>query len=348
VPVPDEVARVPIARLWDTDQYTGANPDVTTSAAIGLAKYSQANFFSAGSIASPAFPFPAEGSLAGFTALDPKTGLPRRYCAKVRDGELITHAATVSGLLLFPPSCTRLGLGLDDTVFRAYAEKLLPRAIGYSIALLDYFVRGQVSADPVPAPSGAQLAFDLRNETANETFEGTVRILYDNAAGQRVEVPGLSPPTTLTLLATGAPVRVTFTRPTDNPSGEYLIVLVGALGEERPNPEAGFPGAVLARRTPRTARQTTPSASFSRLVAGPPGSPIAGDLILVWQQVDSGGRRLLYSRSAPDGTDRVSPVAVFPYGTSFLDPPVGFAVGPDGDTHLAFRQVFITGAALFQ
>ena len=46
VPIPDEIAKVPVARLWDTDRYDGTNPDVTLSTTIGLAEYTNANFFS--------------------------------------------------------------------------------------------------------------------------------------------------------------------------------------------------------------------------------------------------------------------------------------------------------------
>src|SRR5262249_23732851 len=46
VPVDDQVAKVPIARLMDTDQYDGTNPTDTVRFAVGLAEYTNANFFS--------------------------------------------------------------------------------------------------------------------------------------------------------------------------------------------------------------------------------------------------------------------------------------------------------------
>src|SRR5260370_35821840 len=40
------LAPIAIARLVDTDRYTGTNPSVTIGALIGLAEYTNANFFS--------------------------------------------------------------------------------------------------------------------------------------------------------------------------------------------------------------------------------------------------------------------------------------------------------------
>jgi hypothetical protein len=39
-------APVPIARLFDTNQYDGTNPQVTTQNNIGLSEYTNANFLS--------------------------------------------------------------------------------------------------------------------------------------------------------------------------------------------------------------------------------------------------------------------------------------------------------------
>ena len=216
------------------------------------------------------------------------------------------------------------------------ADTLLPRAVSYSAALLQYFFRGQFSADPVSAGGSAQLAFDLRHLTPGEDFAGTAAIYYDTTAGQRVPVTGLAP-SSLTFTAPAPVVRVSFDRPSDNPSDAYVIVLMGRLGQEDVTP--GNPaGAILARVT-RSARQTTPVATSAALATAPDGS-----LLLVWQQLDSAGRRLLYNRLTPEGTDLVAPLPVFAFGASFLHPPVTLAVGPDGQAHLAFTQAFSTGA----
>src|SRR5260370_34111072 len=64
------LAPIAIARLVDTDRYTGTNPSVTIGALIGLAEYTNANFFSEDRIFTEngvnpqtQFPFPRRSSL---------------------------------------------------------------------------------------------------------------------------------------------------------------------------------------------------------------------------------------------------------------------------------------------
>ena len=70
---------------------------------------------------------------------------------------------------------------LDDLVFQNYAAHLLPRAIGYSAGLLDYFFRGRIEIAPParfayglaayqPGNAGTftKLRFKVRNATPNE------------------------------------------------------------------------------------------------------------------------------------------------------------------------------------
>ena len=86
VPIPDDVAKVPVARLWDSDQYNGSNPQVTLSPTIGLAEYTHANFFSDDTVFSTEqFPFPAGTSVElGESQLTLAPGQHRRYFRKVR------------------------------------------------------------------------------------------------------------------------------------------------------------------------------------------------------------------------------------------------------------------------
>ncbi|MGH7277385.1 MAG: hypothetical protein ACREJG_01710, partial [Candidatus Rokuibacteriota bacterium] len=81
---------------------------------------------------------------------------------------------------------------LDDLVFQTYAGHLLPRAIGYSAGLLEYFFRGRIEIAPparyayglaafLPGNAGTftTLRFKVRNVTADEEQAG---------AGQMVAV----------------------------------------------------------------------------------------------------------------------------------------------------------------
>src|SRR6185436_17412988 len=43
VPTDDAIAKIPVARIWDTDRYDGSNPpDEASSASFGLAEFSSA------------------------------------------------------------------------------------------------------------------------------------------------------------------------------------------------------------------------------------------------------------------------------------------------------------------
>ena len=87
-PTTDPVARVPVANIWDTNRYDGANPpDGTASPTFGLAEISNANFFSQETISSFAYSDPLR-PLPGINLLDLssietyKTGENRPYRGK--------------------------------------------------------------------------------------------------------------------------------------------------------------------------------------------------------------------------------------------------------------------------
>ncbi|MBI4824338.1 MAG: hypothetical protein HY805_08955 [Nitrospirae bacterium] len=193
------LAPVPIAKLMDTDRYyMGTNPDITASSAIGISEYSNANFFSEGTIFAD-FPFPSWNSveIANYSIPDPRDSsrtVLREYYKKVRDGETGYRLATV-GLLedyvtkYFSPLAKFLRASekpaLDANVYRDYASLLIPRAVGYSAGLLDYFFRGRISA--VNATSLINSSFEIidirlkiQNNTPNEDMiGGTAVITYE-------------------------------------------------------------------------------------------------------------------------------------------------------------------------
>lgn len=238
VPISDPIAKVPIARLWDTDQYKlpGPTPAVTLSPTIGLAEYSNANFFSDGTVFSAdQFPFPASTSVElGPPEPEPKTGELRRYFKKVRDGELIDHLAVPSALYEFLPEALKdQEKGLDDKVFQDYAAKLLPRAVGYSAALLDYFFRGSLWARA--GWYNGKVVLDISNE-GDEIMEGVFEVyaIYDkgSAGERRVKLSSLEGGAVTTLQAGSSQ-----TFQVDVPSGQglthhYILVFRGRLGEE--------------------------------------------------------------------------------------------------------------------
>jgi hypothetical protein len=120
----------------------------------------------------------------------------------------------------------------DDQV-----ELLLPRAVGYSTGLLDYFFRGKIDLyyDELKPLDG----YTLRN-LGNEPIDGTFALYYDANDGNRYPVFGMDAKpvkwkTNGTILPnTELPVTASFNTPTDakNPE-EYILVFNGQMGEEK-------------------------------------------------------------------------------------------------------------------
>jgi hypothetical protein len=235
------LAPIAIARLVDADRYTGANPGVTAGALIGLSEYTNANFFSEDRIftendANPQsrFPFPKRSSVVEQDVNVQVGGatVKRRYLVKAADGATGYRLATVGFLREYH---RRFGLdlgrfretpSLDEAVYRDYAERLVPRAVTYSTALLDYFFRGRLFV------SGDDVSMAIRN-SSDEAMSGTFTLYYDDAGDTRRPVPGaswtgaLAPGGRLTDLRVIAP-----TSPAPKEAGKYMLVFRGALGTE--------------------------------------------------------------------------------------------------------------------
>jgi len=200
-PTADPFATVPVARIWDTDTYNGTNPEVTTEtttngATIGLAEFTSANFFSDDTITRQAFtdpvlPLPAIDRLSpGPVDFYPPTGNRRQYLSKLGEGVApITHMVAEGIFSRFTPPFVRRHV-LDDLVYQDYAQILLPRAIGYSAGLLNYFFRGRMELMNPEHPfacCGAALADNtvvgegvdggIRNVTPGEETQGQGRLV---------------------------------------------------------------------------------------------------------------------------------------------------------------------------
>lgn len=235
VPISDAIAKAPVAHLWDSDQYNGGNPGITLSPTIGLAEYSNANFFSDNTIFNK-FDFPAPTSVElGPPEPEPKTGELRRYFKKVRDGELIDHLAVPSALYeSLPEALKDEKKGLDSNVFQDYAAKLLPRAVGYSAALLDYFFRESLQVERMYWESDG-VFIDVRNQAAEEV-EGVFELhaIYGKGTdGEHREK--------FVALNGGATVKIGPRRswtfqldvpPDHRPTPDYVLVFRGRLGDE--------------------------------------------------------------------------------------------------------------------
>ncbi|MFQ5915649.1 MAG: hypothetical protein ACE5JS_20960 [Nitrospinota bacterium] len=248
----DPLAPIPISKFIDADRYTGQNPDATTSlrdgigtdgrpvkmAPIGLAEYTNANFVHRDTIFTDTLPqthkwwspYPRRSSTNLTTLALPEVVTAEDgqvdqtlYIKKERDGERIKHflktsyAATIAdelGLTNFS-----LQLQLDDKVYEDYARLLLPRAVAYSIGLLNYFFRGTLDF----TVSGTALTI---TNTSKEAMEGTFALYADNFSDVRNPVKSFD----LTLEPNASSVLFAFTPPAE--VAAYVLVFRGRLGSE--------------------------------------------------------------------------------------------------------------------
>ncbi len=226
---PNPLAAVPVANLFDTNQYNGTNPDITLQADVGLSEYTNANFLSSDTMLNGTFAYP---SLAGTSEFEENS---RTYLAKLGmsgggNGDSVNHiAATKWTYKYLPSNLKHLGLKLDKKVYKDYALKLVPRAVGYSAELLNYFFRGNIDlVDDTATGSG----YVIVNNT-EEDMDGTFEIYYDNVNDERNLLWSAS--FTLDTLSSGNNIssNVSFTAPSDAKlAGSYILVFRGRLGNE--------------------------------------------------------------------------------------------------------------------
>lgn len=121
--------------------------------------------------------------------IDPATGKKRTYLRKLGDGEMIDHAAAGTWFykyLSVAKKSAGYGLKLDEKVYADYATKLLPRAVGYSAVLLDYFFRGTLNVTAAPGDvTFRSIKITATNNTPNEamaTGEVSLVIRYKELA----------------------------------------------------------------------------------------------------------------------------------------------------------------------
>lgn len=238
-------AYMPITQLADTNQYDGSNPSAYKT--IGLAEYTNANFVSDDTIFTEDqsvtdkhyFPYPRRTStnLADSDPWQPdwriaKDGILDQVIniKKVSDGEVIDKFLTVSyhskKLWSTPWSRFKRTFYLDEECHKAYAEKLLPRAVGYSAALLDYFFRGDI--DMARNFNGG--GYIIKNNS-DEQMTGTFALYYDDVNDNRYLAKNAM--WTLTIAAGGRSQPVSFTPPDDaKEPGKYMLVFRGQMGNE--------------------------------------------------------------------------------------------------------------------
>ncbi len=194
--------------FWDTTDGTVdippqiANPLLQPSA--GLAEYTNANFVSEGTLFSNSteFKHPAHSSTQEISydipdPFYPGSTVKRPYFVKATDWETGYHLAGVDYTRFYDPQAGTnppvITPPMDDVVHKDYASFLLPRAVGYSAALLNYFFRGAIEitlpdngvyAITEPGGSFTRIHLNARNTTTGERMtNGTIQLVvkYKNA-----------------------------------------------------------------------------------------------------------------------------------------------------------------------
>lgn len=241
----------PVVRLIDSDTYLGADPTILAfdSAALGLAEFTNGNFMSSNTLFGQDYPYPRLSSLEPEARWEDEGVWWRRYFKRTREGVKVEHFAAEG--LLYEAILTIYGRALPasytltDAVHEDYAAYLLPRAIGYSAALLDHFFRGRLLADVVDDPGRPGGLMAAMTNMSDEVLGagGEVSVHADDTGGRRgmvgttrltQDVPprGTLPPVELEPLGIDATTR-------------FVAVYQGALGAEQPG--GGSPGAVIGK-----------------------------------------------------------------------------------------------------
>ncbi len=261
---------VPIANLFDTEKYTGTNPnpDDTLGNNIGLSEFTNANFFSDLTIFAK-YPHPRkERTNALLVEQDAEDGnVDKSYYIKGYQSEklaLYSYFANVKTSDYDMPTSSTYTL--DDAVYADYAQKLIPRAVGYSAGLLEYFFRGylQVSALPIFYKNGIQyVRVKIKNMTPNETMENGYFVLtyrYTPTDGPPdgskdkfgiARYNGDKTQAPCDKLESGKDMTIDFiidpTIPIENLSSvKFTLAYRGTLGNEKKN-EDGTGGAVIGK-----------------------------------------------------------------------------------------------------
>jgi hypothetical protein len=251
------LAPVPVAALTDSDRYDGSNPAITTGDPIGLAEYANANFFSEdrtfpGLNPFTRFPYPA---LTSATIVSVPVTLPggesvhRQYYVKTADGDTGHRLATVGFLrdyqvrFQLDPGRFDQKPALDEEVYRDYASKLLPRAVGYSTALLDYFFRGRLDVGLVDEVDDPRVVGTNASDEQLDT--GTLFVYAEDATGTRTLVSDPQGVSVDTPVAPEAPLPDVPLTAAPSDARRFIAVYRGGLGTERPTSTS--PGAVIAK-----------------------------------------------------------------------------------------------------
>jgi hypothetical protein len=210
---------------WDKNIYTGAAQIPITSTTIGLSEYTNANFMSEATIFKD-FPYPVKSNTTASVVETLAEDGQRDWRWYIYENERTDELAAYSYFAFEQiPAQEGWEYILDEKVYKAEAQLLLPRAVGYSAALIDYFFRGKL--DLVSA--GTNSSYIIVNNT-DEPMDGTFRIFYDNATNTRIQL--WTGTLTLGAFGSGANQSAPITLNIPDQDSPLTLVFRGKLGNE--------------------------------------------------------------------------------------------------------------------
>jgi len=278
VPFPGDPSLSPVANLSDTRRYF-ASQTPSVSYDQGLSEYTNANFFSHQTIFAherfadkPDYkfysPYPRAASTnlqdyidrklapVAATNIDGKAVKPKIWIKKAGDGETVDHMLREGTFSRFWQRAAGVGnrfynsFKIDEICYKDYAAKLLPRTVGYSSAMLEYFFRGDIQialpdsgAYGTAASSG--LFTEIRLKAANitatqeEMSDGQIQLSVNYTVGtnQPISYIVVLEKTGKRSIPRGAPTELVFDLPTPIPVNatnlEMRVVYRGKLGNQQ-------------------------------------------------------------------------------------------------------------------
>ena len=239
IPDPNYANLLPVTGLFDRNAYSATGP-IPQNDILGLAEYSNAHFLTLDTMWTYPHPSLDDTNYLNIDWVHPEEVLAedgkvdRRLYVRFKEGvgEDIKHLAAVDyyarEYMADLPFVERDAFTLDRLCWKDYANKLIPRAVGYSAALLDYFFRGEIDLVPDLEEGG----YFIINKTEKE-MDGTFELYYDNIDEQRVRLwtsdfnvgPSSSANNKSPSIALEPPVDA-------KDPGKYLLVFKGRLGNE--------------------------------------------------------------------------------------------------------------------
>ncbi|MHB8832977.1 MAG: cytochrome c3 family protein [Desulfobacteria bacterium] len=279
VRVSDSAPYSPVSNLWDSRVDPGYNARLGDSPnaprLYGLADYSNFNYLSNNTVFKDyAHPSREEVGLRLIprTAPDGQTDYVLYFNRNTSDGVPVQHLAATDLVFLdsqapLDNSLRYVAAHLDDYCYEEYASNLVPRAVSYGTALVDYFFRGKFDV------SGSGSTLTVTNRSSG-TAAGTFAVYRDDPSdGLRKPVPGLE---NLAAAGLGSGSSTTYTAVGFSPpssTDNLLLVFTGTIANEgaAPNEDNAVAGKAFSWASPQATYPVAwrPAPPTFSLPAGP-------------------------------------------------------------------------------